>query len=104
MLNAKGDVWVGRAILALKEANPKWIDGFRGAFSNFACSADSIIEAVGKLYREFEESHFTLIGLESILPVQMLDHPLTDYEKELIEATKRYPVQFKNVHLHKGDA
>lgn len=104
MLIEQGHVWVGRAVLALGEGNPKWIDGFRGAFSNFACSAKDILEAVSILHKEFEESNYTLIGLESILPAQMLDRPLTEYERELVEATKKYPVQFKNVHLYKGDA
>lgn len=98
------NVWIGRAILSIERASPKWVEGFTGAFANVACSAKDIAEAVSLLRQEFEESNFVLIGLEAFVLVPMLDRPLTDYEKELIEGTKGYPVQFKNVHLHKGDA
>ena len=38
-----------------------------------------------------------------MLPMQMLDRQLTVHEAALVEATDKYPVQFKDVHLHKGD-
>lgn len=104
MLTTQNNVWVGRAILSLEKASPKWADGFRGAFANVACSAKDIAEAVSLLHKEFEESHYVLTGLEGFFLAQMLDRPLTDYERDLVDATKEYPVQFKNVHLHKGDA
>lgn len=96
-------VWVGTATLLLASANPKRAEGFVGAFSGFACSAENIADAIKALHREFDESGYILVGVESMLPVHMLDRQLTDYETELVEATSQYPVQFKNVHLHKGD-
>lgn len=97
-------VWIGRAVLKLTESNPERNKGFIGAFCGFACVADNLVEAVTLLDRELKESGFLVVGLEDALMVRMLDRPLTDYEKELVEATKTYPVQFKNVHLHKGNA
>jgi hypothetical protein len=96
-------IWIGTATLLLADTNPKRAEGFVGAFAGFACSAENIVEAMKSLCREFEESGYVLIGVESMLPVHMLDRQLTDYETELVEATNQYPVQFKNVHLHKGD-
>ncbi|HET9818682.1 MAG TPA: hypothetical protein VFP92_05905 [Rhodanobacteraceae bacterium] len=98
------NIWTGRAVLLLTEKNPERSKGLIGAFCGFACAADNVAEAVTLLYRELEESGYLVVGLEDALMVQMLDRPLTDYEKELVEATKKYPVQIKNVHLHKGDA
>jgi hypothetical protein len=104
MLTTQNDVWVGRAVLALEKTNPKWDEGFRGAFVNVACSAKDIAQAVDLLRKEFEESNYILTGLEGFFLTQMLDRPLTDYEKDLVDGTKEYPVQFKNVHMHKADA
>lgn len=104
MLTTPNNVWIGRAVLSIERNNLKWAEGFRGAFANVACSAKDIAEAVGLLCQEFEESNYILTGLEGFILVQMLDRPLTDYEKDLVDGTKEYPVQFKNVHLHKGDA
>jgi hypothetical protein len=97
------DVWLGTATLLLGSENPKRLEGFIGAFSSFACSAGNIVEAMKALHREFEESGYILVGVENMVPVHMLDRQLTAYETELVEATSQYPVQFKNVHLHKGD-
>lgn len=101
---AKNKTWVGRAVLLLADNNPKRIDGFIEAFCGFACAADNLGEAITLLDSELKESGYSVVGLEDALMVEMLDRPLTDYEMELVEATKEYPVQFKDVHLHKGDA
>ncbi len=104
MLEAVRNVWTGRAVLLLTESNPERDKGFIGAFCSFACAAENLVEAITLLDRELKESGYLVVGLEDAVMVQMLDRPLTDYEKELVEATKAYPVQFKSVHLHKGDA
>jgi hypothetical protein len=100
---AHQDVWFGLATLLLVNSNPKRSEGFIGAFAGFACRAANIAEAVEALRREFEESGYVLVGVKHMLPMHMLDRQLTGYEAELLEAIDGYPVQFKDVHLHKGD-
>lgn len=100
---ADQNVWLGMATLVLASANPKRSEGFIGAFAGFACRAANIAEAVEALRREFEESGYILIGIKHMLPMHMLDRQLTIYETKLLEAIDDYPVQFKDVHLHKGD-
>lgn len=104
MLEPMQNVWTGRAVLLLADGNPERNKGFIGAFCGFACAADSLAEAVTLLDRELKDAGYLVVGLEDALMANMLERPLTDYEKELVEATKVYPVQFKNIHLHKGDA
>lgn len=104
MLGTQQNVWTGCAVLLLADSNPKRAEGFIGAFCNFACAATDLVQVIDLLYRELDESGYVVVGLKDTLMIQMLDRPLTDYEEELIEATREYPVQFKNVHLHKGDA
>lgn len=70
----------------------------------FACANESITGAIQAVFDEFAKSGYHLIGVESMLPAHMHDRDLTPYEKELLEATKDYPVQFKDVHLHKGNS
>lgn len=96
-------VWIGVAVLALSDANPKRAEGFVGAFAGFASRAATISEAVDGLDEEFGEAGYVLLGFEHILPVERLDRELTAYESELLGATEVYPVQFKDVHLHKGN-
>jgi hypothetical protein len=96
-------VWLGNAVLTLAQANPRRAEGYVGAFAGFACTAGSIYEAMKALYSEFAESGYCLVGVESMTPVHMVDRPLTKHESDLIEAIGTYPVQFRNVHLHKGD-
>jgi hypothetical protein len=91
------------ANLQLAGANPKRSEGFTAAFAGFACKASNIAEAIELLRREFEESAYVLAGVEHMLPMQLLDRPLTTYEVELVEATEKYPVQIRDVHLHKGN-
>ena len=95
--------WLGTATLVLANTNPKRAEGFIGGFAGFASSAENIAEAVKALRDEFEESGYSLVGIDNMLPAHMLDRQLTDYETELMDAIGSYPVQFKNVHLHKGD-
>jgi len=97
------DVWVGMANLQLASTNPKRSEGFTGAFAGFACRAANIVEAVELLQREFEESGYVLVGIRHMLLTHMLDRQLTTYEAELVKAVDTYPVQFMDVHLHKGD-
>lgn len=97
------EVWLGMANLQLASANPKRSEGFIGAFAGFACKATNIAEAIESLRRELEESGYILVGIEHMLPMQMLDRQLTAHEAALVEAIDKYPVQFKDVHLHKGD-
>lgn len=105
MLNTEYEnIWLGTAVLMLAEENSKRSEGFIGAFSGFACKTLDIAEAVRLLCEEFKESGYLLIGIEGMTLVNMLDRELTSYEEGLIAATAEYPVQFKNVHLHKGDA
>jgi hypothetical protein len=87
----------------LVSTNPKRSEGFIGAFAGFASRAANIVAAIEALSREFEESGYVLVGVEHMLPVHMHDRQLTSYETELIDSIDKYPVQFKNVHLHKGD-
>jgi hypothetical protein len=96
-------VWLGVAVLALSDANPKREEGFVGAYAGFASKAATIWEAVAALAREFDENGFYLLGFENMLPAECLDRELTTYERELLRATEEYPVQFKDVHLHKSD-
>lgn len=96
-------VWIGVAVLGLSDENPKRAEGFVGAFAGFASSASTIPDAVAALAEEFGESHYVLLGFEYMLPAERLDRELTAYESELVTATEQYPVQFKDVHLHKGD-
>jgi hypothetical protein len=100
---ADQNVWLGMATLLLASTNPKRSEGFIGAFAGFACRAENIAEAVEVLHQEFEESGYVLVGIKHMLPMHMLDQQLTAYEAELLEGIKDYPVQFKDVHLHKGD-
>ena len=102
-MSASLDVWIGMANLQLSSANPKRTEGFTGAFAGFACKAANIAEAIESLRREFEESGYVVVGIEHMLPLQLLDRQLTAYEAGLVEAIDSYPVQFKDVHLHKGD-
>ena len=91
------------ATLLLSDENPKRSEGFVGAYAGFACRARNISDAVIALSREFGEAGYIVVGLEHVIPVERLDRGLTPYERELLEATGEYPVQFKDVHLHKGD-
>jgi hypothetical protein len=96
-------VWIGVAVLALSDANPKRAEGFVGAFAGFASCAATVSEAVAILDQEFREAGYVLLGVDYMLPVERLDRELTAYECELLRAAEEYPVQFKDVHLHKGD-
>jgi hypothetical protein len=100
----QGTVWIGMAVLRLSQANAKRREGFTGAFAGIACLASDVVEAVRLASNELDENGYELLGFESFLPVDMLDRELTDYEEGLVSATSSYPVQFKDVHLHKGDA
>lgn len=97
-------VWLGLATMLLASTNPKRSEGFIGAFAGFACRAENIVKAVMMLHQEFEESGYVLVGIKHMLPIHMFDRQLTTYEAELLEGIKDYPVQFKDVHLHKVDA
>lgn len=97
-------VWLGMAILGLKESNIKKRQGFVGAFAAVACAALDVAEATRLISCEFDENGYELLGFESLMPAQMLERELTDYEAVLVESAASYPVQFKDVHLHKGDA
>ncbi len=100
---ADQNVWLGIATLLLASTNPKRSEGFIGAFAGFACRAENFADAVRALYQEFEESGYVVVGIKHMLPMHMLDRQLTAYEAELLERIEEYPVQFKDVHLHKGD-
>lgn len=97
-------VWLGCAVLSLAETNPQRAKGNIGAYAGFACRGQNIHEALKALYLEFEESGYLVMGLENMNALDMMDRPLTEHESHLVEALSSYPVQFKNVHLHKGDA
>lgn len=92
------------AVLRLSQSNAKRSEGFTGAYAGVACSAKDAVEAATLISEEFDESGYELLGFESFLPADILGRELTDYEEELVMATNSYPVQFKNVHLHKPDA
>lgn len=92
------------AVLRLSQSNTKRSEGFTGAYAGIACSAKNAVEAAALISNEFAENGYELLGFESFLPADMLDRELTDYEEELVMATNSYPVQFKDVHLHKPDA
>lgn len=92
------------AVLRLSESNAKRNEGFAGAFAGIACLAKDVVEATTLISSELDENGYELLGFESFLPANMLDRELTDYEEELVNATSSYPVQFKDVHLHKPDA
>lgn len=92
------------AVLRLIQSNIKRREGFTGAYAGIACSARNAVEAAALISKEFDENGYELLGFESFLPADMLGRELTDYEEELVMATDSYPVQFKNVHLHKADA
>lgn len=92
------------AVLRLSQSNSKRNDGFTGAFAGIACFAKDVVEATTLISKEFQENGYELLGFESFLPANMLDRELTDYEQELVNATSTYPVQFKDVHLHKPDS
>ena len=96
-------VWVGLAVLRLSLTNKKRVEGFTGAFAGVACLANDVAEAVDSLAKEFNEHGYELIGFENFLPVSVLERELTPYEEGLVEAATSYPVQFKDLHLHKGD-
>jgi hypothetical protein len=96
-------VWVGTATLVVSGTNPKRADGFIGAYAGFASKAKDVSGAINQLAREFEESGYVLIGLENLLPIHMLSRQLTAHEEDFLKEIHKYPVQFKNVHLHKGD-
>lgn len=97
------DIWLGMANLRLTSTNPKRAEGFTGAFAGFACKASNIVEAVDALCKELEEAGYVLVGIEHMLPVQWLGRQLTTYEAVLVAAVATYPVQFRDVHLHKSD-
>lgn len=98
------EIWVGMATLVLLPTNVKRSEGFVGAYAGFAVRSATLADAVAALSKEFEESGFVVMGIDAMMPVAMLDRPLTEHEQMLVEASETYPVQFKNVHLHKGDA
>ena len=100
----KKAVWVGLAVLGLSKSNAKRGAGFIGAYAGVACCARNAVEATELLSKEFAENEYELLGFETFLPVGMLDRVLTGYETELVKATRSYPVQFKDIHLHKADA
>ncbi|MBI1210551.1 MAG: hypothetical protein GC190_03740 [Alphaproteobacteria bacterium] len=93
-------IWIGLATLVLAGEHPARNDGFAGGFAGFAVAANRIATAVANLVNEFGEHGYLVVGLEGMLPVSMLDREMTEHEAALVEATKSYPVQFKNVHLH----
>jgi hypothetical protein len=97
-------VWVGTAVLVPTPENQVRADNYIGAYAGVACRATTIAKAVQLMASEFYENGYALLGFESLLPVGSLDRELTDYERALAEATAVYPVQFRDVHLHKGDA
>lgn len=97
-------VWVGTAVLVPTPENQARADNYIGAYAGVACRATTIANAVQLIASEFLENGYALLGFETLLPVGSLDREMTDYENELVEATAVYPVQFRDVHLHKGDA
>lgn len=92
------------AVLRLSQSNAKRNEGFTGAFAGIACLAKDLVEAVTLISSELDENGYELLGFESFLPTYTLDRELTNYERELVNATSSYPVQFKDIHLHKPDA
>jgi hypothetical protein len=96
--------WTGVAVLLTGEGHSSRPEGYIGGFAAVACEGDDIVEAVDRLSRELDENSLILLGFENFLVVEMLDRELTAEEKRLTFGLKNYPVQFSNVHLHKGDA
>ena len=92
------------AVLRLSPANVSRDEGFIGAYAGVACLAKDIAEAVKLCSSELRENEFELLGFESFLQVDALDRELTEYEESLVSAVSSYPVQFRDFHLHKGDA
>ena len=97
-------VWLGLSVLITSQDSQSRKDGFSGAYAGVACKAETVADAVKLIAAEFLENGYVLIGFESFLPVYALDREMTDYEEMLVVATSSYPVQFKNVHLHKADS
>jgi hypothetical protein len=95
--------WTGMAIMVLGDTHPSRAEGYIGAFAAVACRAERIVDALRNLSDEFERNDLVLIGIENFISTEMLDRSLTGAENELLSALQRYPVQFNNVHLHKGD-
>lgn len=98
----KSEIWIGTVLLSpLPDGKKK---EYIGAYASVACCADSFNKAVELIIAEFYENRYEVIGFENFMPMTMLERELTDYEKTLVDATSAYPVQFKNVHLFKGNS
>jgi hypothetical protein len=96
-------IWTGIAVLIVKDGHPSREEGYLGAYAAVACEAASLSEAVRGLQLEFEDQGLALVGVENLLPTHMRDRRLTKEEEQLVEALDSYPVQFRDVHFHKGD-
>lgn len=96
-------VWLGVARLTVDTGNPKRTAGFTGAYAAFACRAADLVAALTLLCGEFREAGYNVIGFNHCTLLDLLERELTAQEAELVKATTQYPVQFKNIHLHKGD-
>lgn len=97
-------VWIGTAELMLAPTNAKRSEGFVGGYAAFACRADSFLQAAKALEREFFEAGYLLVGVQSMVSRDSLDRALTEHESSMVELTAKHAVQFRNVHLHKGNA
>lgn len=97
-------VWLGVATLMLDTDNPRRTAGFTGAYAAFACRGEDFASALTLLCREFSGSGYSVTGLNNCTRLDLLEREMTAQEAELVRATAQYPAQFKNIHLHKGDA
>jgi hypothetical protein len=91
--------WLGKAFCTVDRARPEYKQGHRGAVFVFACIADTLQSCVESITNEMVEHDLTLRGFEYLMDSEYMDRHLSEYEQELVERLRNYPVQFENVHF-----
>jgi hypothetical protein len=97
-------IWTGVVVLVVKDEHPSRAEGYLGAYAAVACEAATLQLAVQSIEKEFNEHALEIVGIESLIPTHMRDRQLTEEEEQLVQALRSYPVQFQEIHLHKGDS
>jgi hypothetical protein len=96
-------IWTGVVVLLVKSDHPSRGEGYLGGYAAVACEAATLHQAVQSIEIEFDGHALEMVGIENFMPTHMRDRQLTEEEQQLVQALHSYPVQFQDVHLHKGD-
>jgi hypothetical protein len=98
------DVWAARVELTLKASTPKYMQGYRGAYTTIFVRCESAEQFLTAAREHVDREGFTIGGIERLAPLIAGEFELNDTVKDLVERTREYPVQWSTFHLFKGDA